>query len=260
MITEKTENTNGQNTQKIRPSVVRVFFPARNRELSYLNDSFDLKEGDSVFVDGKIAGLRGFVTEINYSFKIKLSEYKKVIGKADTDIHGQFFPNKSYFITFNKDALPYEKAITWFKAADDETDTLTVYSETDAGIDLEMLDTLHADRASISGAEEILEQDMVAYVELNGNTGKAIVKGHSAAHEIYFRYDDNTVFDLCCDCFGKNLCRHTLAVLWFLKNLLEDIRKDFDEEHKYSEYFAAISQLEFMKIAINGSGKRCLEL
>ena len=36
------------------PSVVQVYFPSRSRELSYYNDRFDLREGDTVFVGGKL--------------------------------------------------------------------------------------------------------------------------------------------------------------------------------------------------------------
>lgn len=68
--TEKTE---------AKESVVRVYFPARGFACSYYNDKFDLKKGDGVYVDGKLEGLLGFITEVSYCFKIKLSEYKRVI-------------------------------------------------------------------------------------------------------------------------------------------------------------------------------------
>ena len=58
-----------------KKSVVQVYFPSRGMNLAYYNDSFDLKVGDLVYVDGKLEGHRGQVTEVNYSFKIKLSDY-----------------------------------------------------------------------------------------------------------------------------------------------------------------------------------------
>lgn len=39
------------------PSVVRVYFPERDRAYSYYNDRFDLHKGDVVYVS---ASLRGF--------------------------------------------------------------------------------------------------------------------------------------------------------------------------------------------------------
>ena len=41
-----------------RRSVVQVYFAANHRSLAYYNDRFDLKPGDLVFVDGKLAGQR----------------------------------------------------------------------------------------------------------------------------------------------------------------------------------------------------------
>ena len=55
------------------PSLVRVHFPARNRAYSYYNDAFDLHWGDVVYVEGKLAGLRGRVVDVSYNFKIKRS-------------------------------------------------------------------------------------------------------------------------------------------------------------------------------------------
>lgn len=60
----------------IKKSVVEVFFPARHLTCSYYNDIFNLKHGDIVYVEGKLEGLRGRVVDINYNFKIKLSDYK----------------------------------------------------------------------------------------------------------------------------------------------------------------------------------------
>ena len=67
-----------------RPSVVQVRFPDWTKDLAYYNDRFDLKAGDFVYVDGKLAGKRGRVTQVNYNFKIKRSDYQQVIATADT--------------------------------------------------------------------------------------------------------------------------------------------------------------------------------
>ena len=101
---------------KAKKSVVDVFFPDRHLTCSYYNDMFDLKRGDIVYVDGKLEGLRGRVTNMNYTFKIKLSDYKRVIGVADTEVIGEFHLAGSHFITTDGGALKYEQIITWFKA------------------------------------------------------------------------------------------------------------------------------------------------
>lgn len=55
-----------------RKSVVRVYFEERHFACSYYNDMFDLKKGDTVFVEGKLEGLKGIVIEVSYSYKISI--------------------------------------------------------------------------------------------------------------------------------------------------------------------------------------------
>lgn len=88
-----------------RKSVVQVRFPGKGMALAYYNDQFDLKLGDLVYVDGKLEGQLGRVVEIAYNFKIKISEYKKVIAVCDTNVTGQFFMAGSHFVTFDPTAL-----------------------------------------------------------------------------------------------------------------------------------------------------------
>jgi hypothetical protein len=55
-----------------RRSMVQVYFAERNMNLAYYNDQFDLHCGDTVYVDGKLEGMRGRVTQVSYNFKIKV--------------------------------------------------------------------------------------------------------------------------------------------------------------------------------------------
>ena len=105
-----------------RKSVVQVYFPDRGASYAYYNDQFDLKCGDIVFVEGKLEGLRGHVTDVNYNFKIKLSDYKRVISVVDTDVKGEFYMAGSHFVTFDANALPRTKVVSWFKAPIKEDD------------------------------------------------------------------------------------------------------------------------------------------
>lgn len=70
-----------------RKSLVQVRFPGKGMALTYFNDLFDLKVGDLVYVDGKLEGQLGCITDISYNFKIKISDYKKVIAVVDTTVH-----------------------------------------------------------------------------------------------------------------------------------------------------------------------------
>ena len=94
-----------------RRSMVQVYFAERNMNLAYYNDQFDLHCGDTVYVDGKLEGMRGRVTQVSYNFKIKVSDYKRVIAVVDTNVSGQFFMAGSHFVTFDRTALPNSKVV-----------------------------------------------------------------------------------------------------------------------------------------------------
>jgi hypothetical protein len=47
-----------------RKSLVQVYFPCRGMTLSYYNDQFDLTPGDWVYVEGKLEGKLGRVTQV----------------------------------------------------------------------------------------------------------------------------------------------------------------------------------------------------
>lgn len=102
---EKEENTNMHVTEPVVAapvkSVVQVRFPSDGRSFAYYNDGFDLKVGDVVFVEGKFEGLQGIVTEVSHSFRIKLSDYKRVIAKAVTHVSGALYFGGSHLIAFD---------------------------------------------------------------------------------------------------------------------------------------------------------------
>ena len=101
-----TANCERKTQTEIRRSVVQVYFPQRHMELAYYNDMFDLKNGDLVYVDGKLEGMLGRVTDVNYTFKIKVSDYKRVISVVDTNINGTLYFAGSNFVAFDRDVLP----------------------------------------------------------------------------------------------------------------------------------------------------------
>ena len=84
------------------------------------------------FCGGQAGGLRGRVVDVAYNFKIKLSDYKRVISVADTNVQGEFFFAGSHFVTFDRSTLPYEKVITWFKSPATE-DEIFVSGNDDCG-------------------------------------------------------------------------------------------------------------------------------
>ena len=109
-----------------RKSVVQVYFADRNMTLAYYNDQFDLHRGDMVYVDGKLEGLLGQVTQVNYSFKIKVSDYKRVVAQVNTDVSGRFFMMPSHFITFEAATLPPSQVLRWLKGPDAQEEAFVV--------------------------------------------------------------------------------------------------------------------------------------
>ena len=233
-----------------RKSVVRVHFPARNMTLSYYNDAFDLKVGNIVYVDGKLEGLRGRVVDITYNFKIKLSDYKRVIGVADTEVKGEFFFAGSHFITFDPAVLPYTKVITWFKAPDKEDDIYASGND-DSAFNLNDLSTMKLSHEIAERGHDYYMENRVQYICLDGAKGHAIVEG-SQAYELEFEYQNGEIRNLTCSCFCSYPCKHEFAAMLQLREILELIVKNYESQHKATNYFAAVFKGTLLNFAVDG--------
>ena len=257
--TEKKEqciSENAQGNKKItnnaRKSVVDVFFPDRHLTCSYYNDMFDLKRGDIVYVDGKLEGLRGRVVNVSYTFKIKLSDYKRVIGVADTDVVGEFHLAGSHFITTDSDALNYEQIITWFKAPTPEDEEF-VSSSDDETFNLSDLSGMKIDKATADKGYEYYIENQVQYIELNNGKGRAIVTG-TKPYEIEFNYKNGDISGLVCSCYCTANCKHEFATMLQLKETLDLIDKEYPNINP-NFYLAAVSKTTFFEFVIDGNTK-----
>lgn len=240
-------------------SVVQVYFPARGLKLAYFNDRFDLHVGDIVYVDGKLEGLRGQVVEVNYNFKIKLSEYKRVIGKADVQIAGTLHLSGDYLLAFSPEIIPYQKVLSWYKAlrAPDE-EYLTGSDETAFDLkDLEDLETMGIDGAVAQRGYDYYLHHNLRYLCLDGRQGQAIVEG-TRVYEVEFQYDDGEISRLVCDCFCSAACKHEFAALLQLRELLKEI--ETHHAGQMNGYFAAISKAELFRFTIANRAEGTLTL
>ena len=233
-----------------RKSVVRVHFPARNMDLSYYNDAFDLKCGDIVFVEGKLEGLRGRVVDVAYNFKIKLSDYKKVISVADTNVRGEFFFAGSHFVTFDRSALPYEKVITWFKAPATE-DEIFVSGNDESGFLLCDLGAMRISRAIADRGHDYYTDNRVRYISLDSTHVRDIVEG-ARPYELECDYVNGEIRNLVCDCFCTYACKHMFAAMLQLKETLAFIEKHYPGRFEESRYFAAVCKETLLNIAMAG--------
>lgn len=231
-----------------RKSVVLIRFPGNGKALAYYNDRFDLRVGDLVYVDGKLEGIRGRVIEINYNFKIKLSEYKRVISLVDTQVHGTFFAAGSHFVTFDAAALPAEKVRTWFLAPPSEEEEY-VSGNDDTAFPLDDLNEMNAAPQIVSRGKDYYADNHVKYLSVDGTRGYAIVQG-TEPYEAEFTLCDGMVSNLTCTCFCSYTCKHEVAAMLQLRETLERIGKHYADKH--SGYFAAVLKSTLFSVAVDG--------
>ncbi len=228
-------------------SLVQVHFPERNQTLTYFNDQFDLKRGDFVFVDGKLEGIRGVVREVNKNFKIKVTDYKKVISVADTKVSGQMHMAGSHFISFDETVVPYEKIRTWYLPPvkpEDEFET----GNDDTVIILDKLGDMKVSQAVWERGREYYMDNYVRYVCVNAGHGKAVVEGEHA-YEVEFDFAGGEVRNLICSCPCGYTCKHEVAAMMQLRETLELIDKHYADLH--NGYFAAVGKGDLFRFAID---------
>ena len=95
------------------PSLVTVRFPGTGPALTYYNDQYALQVGDRVFVSGKFAGQPGEVEKVTTRFKIRLSDYQRVIAKASIAIHGTYDLVLDKMVTHDENAVSPEEFRSW---------------------------------------------------------------------------------------------------------------------------------------------------
>lgn len=237
----------------VRKSIVRVHFESSNMTLAYYNDTFNLQVGDVVFVDGKLEGQRGTVVNVSYNFKIKPSDYKRVISKGDTAICGELFMAGSLFIAFDPSVIPYEKVLTWFKAPTRAEDAYLTESD-DTCFPLDDFSHLPVRHDVFERGAEYYQANKVRYLCVDGCRGCAIVEG-TKPYEVEFRLENGAISGLVCDCFCDYVCKHDVAVLMQLRECLQSIREHYAAQYEESGYFAAVSMGTVFSFAVEGKSK-----
>ena len=129
-----------------------------------------------VYVDGKLEGQRGRVVEVCYNFKIKVSDYQRIIAVADPRVQGIFLLAGDHFITFDRNTLPYEQAILWFKAPDKEDEEI-ISGNDDCSFPLRDLSRMGVDSVIGERGHRYYLENRVKYLRLDGTHGRAIVSG-----------------------------------------------------------------------------------
>ena len=251
---KKSENSKKQNDNTVRytepkKSLVRVYFDDRGFACSYYNDKFDLKVGDIVFVEGKMENMQGMVVEVSYSFKIKLSDYKRVIALANTEIHGKLYLTKNNFLSFDRNVIPYSKISTWYAPPLKEEDEI-VSGEDDMTYPL--VDDVRAFNVSpltYDRGIDYFDEHKVKFLELDGERGKAIVEG-SKGYTVEFCYKNGEISKLKCDCYCVGICKHIVATAIQLKGILKAIEENYADLYKEGGYFSMINKVTLLNTAV----------
>ena len=233
-----------------KKSIVQVRFPGKGMALSYYNDQFDLKRGDLVYVDGKLEGQLGRVTDVNYNFKIKISDYKKVIAVVDTTVHGELFMAGSHFVAFDPMVIPARQIVSWFKAPASDDDEF-VSSSDESSFRLDDLNSMKITTAIAERGHEYYMENRVRYLSIDNGCGIAIVEGNEN-YVIEFRYHNGKISQLICECPCSYTCKHEFAAMLQLKETLEIIDKHYMEQYERTGYFAAINKGTLFAFAIDG--------
>lgn len=242
-----------------RPSVVQVHFPIRGMTLAYYNDRFGLQVGDLVYVDGKLAGQRGRVTEVNYNFRIRLADYKRIIARVDTDIRGQFFLAGSHLVTFDREVLPPEKIRSWFQAPEEDGEDGYRSGSDESVFLLENLLEMGASPATADRGHGYYAENRVRCLSLDGREGYAIVEG-SQSYELRFSYQDGLIRRLTCSCYCGRDCKHTFAAMLQLRETLEKIKTNYAFQYAASGYFAAVHKGTLLSLTLDGRENGSLTL
>lgn len=248
---EQNSETSAPQAPPARRSVVQVRFEG-GRSFAYYNDRFDLHRGDIVFVEGALEGERGRVTEVNYNFKIRIADYKRVIAVGDTALKGRFFDAGDYFVTFEPSAAPVGRVRSWYLPPEKEDEFLS--GSDDSVISLKTLEGFEVTSAIAQRGSDYFANGNLKYLCLDGTRGYALVKG-THVYEVEFTYRDGEIRALTCTCFCPYSCKHEVALLLGLRSLLEAIEHEYAGEFARSGYFAALEKADLFRFAVSGRSR-----
>ena len=147
--------------------------------------------------------------------------------------------------------MPYfwssvSKVITWLKPPVVDEEEIVVSGEDEEGFLLEK------DISELKVPYNVKEKGIdyyldgrVIYLSVAGNMGKAIVDGTNI-YEIEFTYKNGEVSNFICDCYCNYACKHIVAVIMQLKNIVKTIEENYKEQ--YQDYFSAVTSYELFKV------------
>ena len=224
-------------------SLVSVRFIGDGRTLTYYDDRFALEEGDRVFVSGRLAGKPGVVEKVTTRFRIRLSDYERVISKACGCIRGSYESVIGKMLSFDEEALSPADFRSWFMPPAEAEGGEGPEEEILAGDGFELsLPDLEEDEdageAVLDRAVDYCRNGKVAYIGVRNGIGTAYVEG-SSWYEVNFRIRGDSMTEMYCGCPYPGLCKHLLAVAMTIRALARygDVDTDRDFTAVDNRYF-----------------------
>ena len=209
--------------ERVAKRLVEIEFDNNNTKLSYLCDIETLEVGDLVTVDGKLEDQIGTVTKVLKTFKIPKFEMRWVTAILDRDLTGEYRKIGDDIVSLGG-TLTAEKFCTMFigeKYKGNEG-----IGEADLNIDLDTFEKsdLIDDELVMLKGKDYYKSNRVAYLSLQDGVGKAYIIG-SEWYELDFKYEDGKITYIACECPYFGNCKHVVAVLFKLREMLKKIKK-----------------------------------
>lgn len=238
--------------KKILPirSVVTVRFE-NGKEYPYYNDEFDLKIGDVVYVDGKLAGKAGRVIDVTRKFKVSLDFYKRVLAKLNLELHGEF-ERVNGFMLCRENAASFEQVNAWLNppVIREKEEEFFIGDGYEVALD-KINKCPEITECEYDDATELYLDGEVKFISVKNGSGKAIVKNRGY-HTVDFSFKNGMAKNLYCDCISPNFCKHMIAVCFALQMLRKESNINEDTD------FCAFSQGLFYDVVSYSSGKMVL--
>ncbi len=230
--------------------LVQVRFPVRNLNLWYYNSQFDLRPGDLVYVEGKMAGHLGQVTDLRPGPDVQPQGCQPILARVDTAVHGQFFLAGTHAVTFDPQILPGAKAASWFLAPEAGGDHYSSDSEI-RPFPLADLGKMKISPGVAQRGHSYYLENRVKYLCVDDGQGYAIVNG-STPYEVKFQLLDGIIHNLFCTCPCNYNCKHEFAAMLQLLDTVTRLRLYYPDRYDPRGYFAAVSKGTLFSFALEG--------
>ena len=165
----------------------------------------------------------------------------------NTNVEGDFYFAGSHIVSFDKNAIPFSKVLAWFKAPENDAEYVSGDGE-DKGFSIDDLSGMKITHNIADRGYDYFMENKVVYVELDENTGHAIVEGREN-YEIEFNYINGEISNLKCSCYCSGACKHEFAAMLQLQESLDFITQNYSD--KFNDYFAAITKGMFVNTLMN---------